>query len=167
MSRKCIHLNCKCFCAVFRVQVWCLSTCSWSDTQQRKSISLGPASTGRAWATARITRVSSCTLMPGREAAARQTSPARPRYKWTPATLPSSSVQTMTRCPPPPAEGPHTRDAWTVVGQDRVSCAIVDQFLTYICCSIRQWGSDSWNVSRSELDSVLYLLLSCHSSRWQ
>lgn len=115
---------------MFRVQVWCLSTCLWNDTQQRKSINLSPASTGRVWATARITRVSSCTLMPGREVAAHQTYPVTPLFKWTPATQPCWSVQTMTRCHPPPAEGPDTRDA--AVCHDRIFCAIVDVFKVYL-----------------------------------
>lgn len=84
----------------------CQSTCSWSATQQRSSTSPAiPASTVLASATAPTTLVSSSTRRPGHVDGAPQTSRVKLPFRWVPATLLSSNVLTMIRCPLRPAEG--------------------------------------------------------------
>ena len=89
-----------------RRQVSCRCTCSWSATQQKKCTGPIKASTGLASATALITLASSSIQTPGLgEAEVHPQSPLRPPSRWTPPTiLPSSSVQSMNKCPPHRAE---------------------------------------------------------------
>lgn len=89
-----------------RAPASCQSTCSWSATQQRSSTSPAiPASTVLASATAPTTLVSSSTRRPGHVDGAPQTSRVKLPFRWVPATLLSSNVLTMIRCPLRPAEG--------------------------------------------------------------
>lgn len=89
-----------------RVQASCLSTCSWSATQQRRSTSLAtPVSTALVSVTALTTRASSSTQRPGHGDEAPRTSPVKLHCKWALATLLSSNAPTMIRSPLRPVEG--------------------------------------------------------------
>lgn len=94
-----------------RRPVSCRCTCSWSATQQRRCTGPIRASIGLASVTAQITPASSSIQTPGPDVVA-VPPPSRLRLpsRWTPpTTLLSSSVQSMNKCPPHPAEA---EDEW-------------------------------------------------------
>lgn len=110
----CLVLILPLFPTPLRRRASCQCTCSWSATQQRKCTDPIRASTGLASATAQITPASSSIQTPGPDVVAvPPPSPQRRPCRWTPpTTLPFSSVQSMNKCPPRPAEAEDEGWCW-------------------------------------------------------
>lgn len=119
----------------------CRCTCSWSDTRRRRCTGPIRVSTDLASATALTTLASFFIQTPGPDVAVvPPLSPLRPPCRWTPPTiLPSSSVQSMNKCPPHPAEALdlHDGSVLTLLGVSFLFFFCSAVVLAYNCQMIR------------------------------